>query len=285
MGRHLRNTPTTVVNGNGAAVFAANRATGRIALAVRAAGSSTQRTHVREEGSLRVRFPNTAPNMLETVLINTAGGMAGGDAYSIKLSLGAGASLLSGTAAAEKIYRSTGPDTTIALAIDAAAGSRCVWLPQESILFDRAKLSRQIDIDLAMDASLVMVEAVVFGRSAMGELVHEGRFIDRWRVRRGGRLIFAESVRLDGEIAAKLAQPAVAASGIAIATALLIPGDEEKAAAVRGVKAQFTGEVGISVWNGIAVARLCARDGAVLRHDLALLLAAFGVPLPRLWLQ
>ncbi len=274
-----------MANGSDAAVFAANRATGRIALAVGADGNSTRRTHVREEGSLRVRFPNAAPELLETVLINTAGGMAGGDAFSIKLSLGAGASLLAGTAAAEKIYRSTGPDTTVALAIDAAAGSQCLWLPQESILFDRAKLSRRIDIDLAMDASLVMAEAVVFGRSAMGELVHEGRLIDRWRVRRGGRLIFAEGVRLDGAIDAKLAQPAVAASGVAIATALLIPGDEEKAAAVREVKAHFTGEVGISAWNGIAVARLCARDGAVLRHDLALLLATLGVSLPRLWLQ
>ncbi|HKA77089.1 MAG TPA: urease accessory protein UreD [Pseudolabrys sp.] len=281
----MRDTPTTVANGSDAAVFAANRATGRIALAVGADGNSTRRTHVREEGSLRVRFPNAAPELLETVLINTAGGMAGGDAFSIKLSLGAGASLLAGTAAAEKIYRSTGPDTTVALAIDAAAGSQCLWLPQESILFDRAKLSRRIDIDLAMDASLVMAEAVVFGRSAMGELVHEGRLIDRWRVRRGGRLIFAEGVRLDGAIDAKLAQPAVAASGVAIATALLIPGDEEKAAAVREVKAHFTGEVGISAWNGIAVARLCARDGAVLRHDLALLLATLGVSLPRLWLQ
>jgi urease accessory protein len=266
-------------------VFAANRATGRIALTVGADGTRTRRTHVHEDGSLRIRFPNAAPELLEAVLINTAGGMAGGDEFSVKISLGAGASFLAGTAAAEKIYRSTGPDATIALAIDASAGSRCLWLPQETILFDRARLSRRIDVNLAANASLVIAEAVVFGRSAMGEVVHEGRLIDRWRVRRGERLIFAESVRLDGRIGGKLAQPAVAAGAVAVATALIVPADEAKAAAVRAVKGQFIGEIGISAWNGIAVARLCATDGAALRHDLALLLAALGVPLPRLWLQ
>ena len=266
-------------------VFAANRATGRIALAVAADDNCTQRTRVHEEGSLRVRFPNAAPHLLEAMVINTAGGMTGGDEFSIKISLGAGAHLLAGTAAAEKIYRSTGPNTTIALAINAAAGSRCLWLPQETILFSRARLSRRIDVDLASDASLIMAEAVVFGRSAMGETVQEGRLIDRWRVRRGDRLIFAESTRIDGAIGEKLTAAAVAAGGIAVATVLVTPGDEDRVAAVRSLADQFLGEVGISAWNGIALARLCARNGAALRHDLVILLTALGAPLPRLWLQ
>lgn len=269
----------------GRRVFAANRSTGRVALTVGADASRTRRTHVREEGSLRVRFPNAAPHLLEAVVINTAGGMAGGDDFSIKISLGAGATLLAGTAAAEKIYRSTGPDTTIAVGIDAAGDSCCLWLPQETILFNDARLSRRIDIDLASNASLVMAEAVVFGRSAMGETVQAGRLVDRWRVRRDGRLIFAESIRIGGAINEKLAAPAIAAGGIAVATVLVTPGDEEKVAAVRALAGQFFGEVGISGWNGIALARLCARDGGALRHDLSALLTALRTPLPRLWLQ
>ncbi len=101
----------------------------------------------------------------------------------------------------------------------------------------------------------------------------------------GGKLVFAENVRLDGAIADKLAQPAAAAGGIALATVLIAPGDEATLAAVRALEDQFTGEVGISAWNGIAVARLCARDGAALRHDLIALLASLGVSVPRLWLQ
>jgi urease accessory protein len=265
--------------------LAANRARGQIDLTVGADGISTRRVAVREAGSLRIRFPNAPPEMLEAVLINTAGGMTGGDEFSIKISLSAGAGLLAGTAAAEKIYKSTGANAAVKLAIDAADGSRCFWLPQETILFDRACLSRRIDVNMAAGATLVIAEAFVFGRSAMGEAVQEGRLIDRWRVRRGGRLLFAESVRLDGMIARKLAQPVIAAGAVAVGTVLAVPGDEEMVAAARARDEQFAGEVGISAWNGIAVARLCASDGAALRHDLAVLLSALGVPLPRLWLQ
>src|SRR5262252_3642455 len=101
--------------------IAANRAVGRIALRVGANGSRTRRVGVHEAGSLRVRFPNASRDLMEAVLINTAGGMTGGDDFSIRISLGPGAQLIAGTAAAEKIYRSTGADATIALEIDAAA--------------------------------------------------------------------------------------------------------------------------------------------------------------------
>jgi len=264
-------------------IFAANRAMGLIDLVVGARGGKTIRTHVHENGSLRVRFPNVSAGPLETVLINTAGGMTGGDEFVIRLKLGTGASLLAGTAAAEKIYRSTGPDTAIAISIDAAPGSRCLWLPQETILFDRARLARRIDVNLAADASLLLAEAIVFGRSAMGEAVHEGRLVDRWRVRRDGRLIFAESVRLDGAISEQFAQQAVAAGGIAIATVLMTPADETSIAALREI--HFHGEVGLSAWNGIALARLCASDGATLHQDLMTLLSALSAQVPRLWLQ
>jgi urease accessory protein len=133
-------------------------------------------------------------------------------------------------------------------------------------------------------ASLLLAEAVVFGRSAMGEVVEQGAIADRWRIRRGGRLVFAESLRLDGAIAGKLAEPAAAAGGCAVATVLSVPGDDRQVAAVRAK--DFSGEVGLSCWNGVTVARLCARDGAVLRRDLAMVLAALDTgPLPKLWVD
>jgi urease accessory protein len=266
-------------------IFAANRANGHIALSVAAVGGRTQRRRVDEDGSLRVRFPNAATEALEAVIVNTGGGMTGGDRFDVEIALAAGASLVAGTAAAEKIYRSTGPDAEVTVTLDVAEGARLAWLPQETILFDRARLSRRIDVDLAPSASLIMAEAVVFGRAAMGEAMKHGFFADRWRVRRGGRLIFADSARLDGAIAEKLGQPAVAAGGIAIANVLIAPADDGKLAAMRALAEQFTGEVGISAWGGIAVARLCAKDGAALRHDLIALFAALGASVPRLWLQ
>jgi len=152
-------------------------------------------------------------------------------------------------------------------------------------LFDNARLTRRIDVDLSASATLLMAEAVVFGRSAMGEAMNHGHYSDRWRVRRGGRLIYADTARLDGAIAAKLAAAAVIAGGIAIATVLIAPAADDKLAAVRALGETFIGEVGISAWNGIAVARLCAKDGAALRHDLIAVLAALGTPVPRLWLN
>lgn len=270
-------------------IFAANRATGHIALSVAAAGGRTRRTRVHEDGSLRVRFPNAAPEALEAVIVNTGGGMTGGDRFAIEIGLEAGASLIAGGAAAEKIYRSNGPDAEMAVELRLAAGAQLSWLPQETILFDNARLTRRIDVDLAPNATLLMAEAVVFGRSAMGEAMNHGAFTDRWRVRRDGRLVFADTARLDGAIAAKLGEAAVAAGGIAIATVLIAPAGADKLAQsleqLRAVGETFTGEVGISAWNGIAVARLCAKDGAVLRGDLIAVLAALGAPVPRLWLS
>jgi urease accessory protein len=267
------------------ATFAANRATGRIALSVVAADGRTRRARVGEDGSLRARFPNVTGDPLEAVIVNTGGGMTGGDRFAVSLQVGEGASLVAGTTAAEKIYRSTGADAEMDVTLSVSAGGRLAWLPQETILFDRARLKRRIDIDLADGASLVMAESVVFGRAAMGEAMFEGAWSDRWRLRIGGNLVFAENVRLDGAIADKLAQGATAAGGIALATVLVAPGGGETPAAVRALDDEFTGEVGISAWNGIAVARLVARDGAVLRHDLIALLASLGISVPRLWLQ
>ena len=264
-------------------VFAANRSAGRIALSVAAEAGITRRRQVYEDGPLRIRFPNASPRALEAMIVNTAGGIAGGDRHDIDIAVMDGAALTVTTAAAEKIYRALGPEAEIAVKLAARAGARLTWLPQETIVFDRARLTRSIDVDLAPDATLAMAEAVVFGRSAMGEVVEQGAFTDRWRVRRDGRLVFAENVLLEGDIARTLAEPAVAGGGVAMATVLAVPGDQ---AAVERVRAlDFCGEVGVSAWNVLAVGRLCAKDGASLRRDLAAVVAALGGTLPRLWLN
>jgi urease accessory protein len=267
------------------AVFAANRAMGRLEIVVARHGEQSRRSRVHEQGCLRARFPHPQAEALEAVIVNTAGGIAGGDRHNIDIVLGDGASLTVSTAAAEKIYRSLGPDARIAVKLGVGAGAALAWLPQETILFDRARLARDIEVDLAENASLILAEAVVFGRGAMGECVENGRLFDRWRVRRDGHLIFAETVKLDGTVARILGQPAVAAGATAIATVLIVPGDEAVVERVRALD-KFAGEFGISTWNGLALARLCAPDGAALRRDLiAVLRAVRQIALPRLWLN
>jgi urease accessory protein len=268
-------------------VFAGNRAIGAIALTVAAGAEGSRRQRVHEEGALRVRFPNIAgSDALEAVVVNTAGGMTGGDRFDLDIAVGPGAKLTVTTAAAEKIYRSLGADTDIRVKLHVGSGGALAWLPQETILFDRIRLRRSIEADLAPDASLLLAEGVVFGRSAMGETLTQGHFSDRWRVRRAGVLVFAESLRLHGAIAERLDQRAVAGGGVAIASVLKVPADDAAVAAVRAKHSEFAGEVGVSAWNGLALARLVAPDGAALHRDLIAVLSAFGnMPLPRLWLN
>jgi urease accessory protein len=160
------------------------------------------------------------------------------------------------------------------------------WLPQETILFDRTRLRRTIEADVARDAQLIIAEMLVFGRSAMGETVASGHLFDLWRVRAGGALVFAEGLRLDSAIAENLARRAVASGGCAVASILKFPAAETDVAAVRERQNGFAGEVGISAFNGMALARFVAADGAALRRDvIGALTALGGLPMPRSWLS
>jgi urease accessory protein len=269
-----------------AAIFAANRARGAVRFDVAGIDGVTRRREVHEAGSLRVRFPSPEDEGASAVLVNTAGGIAGGDRFDIDIASAEGARLTVTTAAAEKVYRAEGPAAELNIRLKAEGRSHLAWLPQETILFDRARIHRRFEIDLSESASLLLCEIVVFGRLAMGERMSEGEFVDRWRLCRGGKLIFAENIRLDGDIGEKLARPAVAKGGVAIGTALIVPGDEALVERIRGASEAFGGEVGISAWNGFAMARFCAQDAGRLRADMmAVLGRASGSALPRLWLN
>ncbi len=268
-----------------ALVFAANRARGTARFAAEAAGPVTRRSDVFEDGSLRIRFPSSHSGQLSAVLVNTAGGVAGGDRFAVGVAAHNGANVSVTTAAAEKIYRSHGADSVLDLTLDVGQGARLHWLPQETILFDRVKARRQIEIDLAGDASLLLAEMVVFGRTAMSEALSEGRFIDRWRMRRDGKLIFADTLHLDGRIGESLAQKAVASGAVAIATLLIVPGNDAIVAEVREHVSDDC-EIGASSWNGFAIVRFCAQNAATLRGAVIKILANVApAALPRLWLQ
>ena len=266
-------------------VFEANRARGAVRFDVHARDGVTRRGVLHESGSLRVRFPSPDGDVLSGVFVTTAGGVAGGDRFDIEIAVGQGARLTLTTAAAEKVYRAPGAAAQLNIALKVAAGAHLGWLPQETILFDRARVHRRFDIELDEAASLLLCEIVVFGRTAMGERMEQGEFIDRWRLRRGGKLVFAETVRLDGNIGAKLGRSAVAKGGAAIGTALIVPGDEPLIERIREASESFAGEVGISAWNGFAMAWFCAQDAARLRADMMAVLARTGAALPRLWLS
>src|SRR5262249_53166545 len=146
-----------------AQTFAANRAVGKIVLTARATNGVTRRARVREQGALRVRCPGAPSDELEAVILNTAGGIAGGDRFALDIKVEENAQLVVPTAAAEKVYRALDPAAQVDVRLSVGGGASLAWLPQETILFDRAKLDRAIEVDLAVDARLLLAEAIVFG--------------------------------------------------------------------------------------------------------------------------
>jgi urease accessory protein len=234
---------------------------------------------MREEGCAKLRSPAREASVpLEAVLINTSGGLAGGDVYDVEVE--AAGDVCVTTQAAEKIYRSLGSDTRVSTRLKVTGGASALWLPQEAILFDGARLKRSFDADVDDGAALLAIESVVLGRKAMGETLTDFSFRDRWRIRRGGRLVFADDVHLD----AQRIPGAVALNGAgAIATVVLVSSDAEKF--VEPLRELIGPNGGVSAWDGKLVARLVAPDGFGLRKCLipALKLLAAPVELPKVW--
>jgi urease accessory protein len=248
-------------------------------------GAASGIRRLAEAGSARARMPTTRDGVPEAVLINTAGGIASGDLFETEIDVASGAHLIATTAAAEKIYRSEGETSAIHTSAMLAPGARLDWLPQETILFDRARFRRRLDVAMHASATALLFEATVFGRAAHDETVVEGAYEDRWRVRRDGRLVYADTLRLAGAISEILARPTVAAGMRAWATLLYVAPDAE--ARIEEARAHLEGaasECGASAWNGLLAIRWLAPDIATLRRDAARFMNSFrGRPLPRVW--
>jgi urease accessory protein len=248
------------------------------------------RTHLdvlHQVGAARARFPNPGAGAPpEAVLLNMAGGLTGGDRMHLEANLGADAEATLTTAAAEKIYRAReGEASEIDVKLALGAGARLAWLPQATILFDGSRLDRRTEVQLAGDATFLAVEQLVFGRQAMGEDVHHGACRDAWRIRRDGDLVFADTFRVGGAVAAALDRPATLAG--ARAAAMLIYVAADAATRLESVRAMLEGAesvAGASAWDGLLVVRAIARDGRTLQGDIVPLVRALsGRPLPRVW--
>ncbi|MFA6155241.1 urease accessory protein UreD, partial [Mesorhizobium sp.] len=191
------------------------------------------------------------------------------------------------TQACEKVYRAASDRAEVRVRLSVAENGRVAWLPQETIVFDRAAFARTLDVDLAAGAEALVLEATVFGRLAMGERAAQGSFHDRWRVSQAGSLIHAEDFRIGPDIAAALGRPSVASGAIAIATVLLVsPGAEALLDPVREI---IDGDGSASFWSvkksGKLLARLYAGDGYRLRQRLVPLVELLNgrAGLPKLW--
>ena len=265
--------------------IARQRAHGRVAISCERMGAASGIRRLAEAGSARARLPNVTDGVPEAVLINTAGGIASGDLFETEIAIAEGASLVVATSAAEKVYRSEGETSRIHTRAELAPGARIDWLPQETILYDRARLVRRLDVALDPTATALLFEATMFGRAAHDEVVRRGAYEDRWRVSRGGRLVYADTFRLNGGIAEALAGPAIANGNRALASLLYVaPDAEARIEEARGHLDGAASECGASAWHGMLLVRWLAPDIATLRRDVVRFMYPFrGRPLPRVW--
>lgn len=268
------------------------RARADVRIAFKARDGATALATLHQAGSGRARFPNPseggASSQAQAILLNMAGGLTGGDTYRVSLDLGARTDATVTTAAAEKVYRSLdGDPATVTLDAQVAEGARLLWLPQPTILFDRSVFERRTEIALSADATLVAAECLIFGRAAMGEDVTRGHVRDHWRVRRAGRLLYADTLRLEGEIAADLNRAGLFAGARAMASLVYVA--QEAATRLDEVRALLAGgaaghSIGASAWGEILLLRGLAKDGRTLQMALRPVIEALGGrQLPRIW--
>ena len=240
-----------------------------------------------QSGSAKIFIPKTYAKTTEAVLVNTAGGLTGGDIFGAKLRADGDTHLTVSTQTAERVYCALGPQAAkITIDIDLGGKASLHWLPQETILFDGAGFSRHLKVEMDDAASFLASEMMVFGRTAMHETVRQGNISDQWRISRGGRLIHAEALRLDGHIDEKLLQPASADGGVCVATTLYVSCDAEaKADAVRSFfKNHDDVRTAVSAWDGKLVIRSVCGNTARLKRLMAQFIEQFrNIANPRVW--
>ncbi len=261
------------------------RAVGAVRIGARRAERGTVLETLLQKGCLKARFPRVDHGAMEAVLLNTSGGVTDGDQLDIALEAGQGAELTVSTPSAEKIYRALSGASPARIDVTAtiAAGAMLDYLPQETLLFENCALDRTLKVDLHPAGRFLGVDALLFGRTLSGEALTTLRLRDTLQIRRGGRVILQDGVRLQGNVQESFSAPAAAGGARAVATIVLVSPDAE--ARLDQVRAAFCGaDAGASAWNGMLLARMVAEDGQALRRLVVAVLAQLREkPLPRLW--
>ena len=258
------------------------RAFGRGECAVKHRGDKTALNRLWQEGCAKLRLPKH-DNGFEAVMINSSGGLTGGDALHWSFAAADGTQMTVTTQACEKVYASSGGKASVSTSLTVGHGARLNWLPQETILFNQSALSRRLDANLAAHAELLVCEPVLLGREAMAETVETGLFEDRWRIEVDDALVHAEQFRLGPHVSLDAMQTAVLNGNRAFATILLIAADA--GALLDPARVAIGDQGGASFWNGKLLARLVAKNGYDLRKRLIPLLSLLNkqAVLPKCW--
>ncbi|MGQ7844221.1 urease accessory protein UreD [Granulosicoccus sp. 3-233] len=228
-----------------------------------------------QQGSARIRLPNSFQGPLQAVLINTAGGLTGDDDIRWSATAGESSRLVISTAACEKLYRTHGPAARQQTRLTVENGARLDWLPQETIVFNGSSLERSLEVDVAGDATALIVESLVLGRHAMQESVERLQLHDCWRIRRDGRLLHAEDLRLQLDDRRHARRPSMLHHYSALSTLVLVSPESSDSLHMKGESVRrllpdttSTLQAATTVMKHRLVIRVLATDSQSLRKFL-----------------
>jgi urease accessory protein len=267
------------------------RAEGVCRIVIDGLGRSTRIADVYQKSPIRVLFPRIGDDRTkEAALVNTSGGVAGGDRLQFSVTAAGGASIAVTTQAAERIYRALDQFAHINTKLKVSDTAKLAWLPQETIVFNHARLCRLTEVEIAPRSELLALECLVFGREARGEKLSAGAIVDTWRVRKNGRLQWGDTFRLTDEVFAHLTRKALLWDSIALATLVYFGPDLKKLMQlIRDQASSFDCHCGATSVAGIVVARFTAGSAFELKAALRNLLQEFGEELatpfgvPKMW--
>ena len=244
---------------------------------------------------VRVMFPRVGnaveADYREAVLINTAGGVAGGDRLDTDVTALAGAAITLTSQTAERIYAALDQCARLSTTLTAHPAAKLAWCPQETIVFDRARVRRQTRIALSDGAEVLAIEWIVLGRAAHGETVSSGSVVDSWRVEQNGRLVWADTLRITDEVFPHVRRSALLADFTAVATLIYVGPDlKNRLECLRDWAACLGCHAAATMVGGVIVVRVAAAEAATLRTGLRNILhcfdRAFGpgpFRVPKMW--
>ena len=260
----------------------------------RNAAGRTALADLYQRAPCRVMFPETERDEPpQAVLLTTSGGLTGGDRTNVIVTIEPGAEATLTTQAAEKIYRALPDSGDAEVQVEMRVGPTAwaEWLAQETIVFEGSRLRRRFAADVAPNGRLLAVESIVFGRTAMGEHFDTGLLHDAWRISRGGKLVWADALHLEGDVRQLRSAPFGFGTSVACATIVYVGADAtQQLTEARGILSQCSLPCGATSLDGVMIARIMADDAARLRAAVMQLAAgirraAATLParLPRVW--
>jgi urease accessory protein len=268
------------------------RAVGACRIVLSGSERGTRVMDIFQRSPIRVLFPRANGAAIEeAVLVNTAGGIAGGDRLESSVTVLANASIAITSQAADKIYRALNEPARIATKLKASEGAKLAWLPQETIVFNRARISRETEIEFSSGAEVLALEWLVLGRTAQGEKMAGGHITDSWRVMKDGRLIWADSFRVTDEMFHHLHRKALLSDCIAFATLIYFGPDlETRLELLRNIASSIVCHCAPTSVSGLIIVRFAAKDSFDLRIALRNFLQQFSEELgpgpfrvPKMW--